>query len=199
MVVVGLTGGIGSGKTTVTNQLAKLGVAIIDADVVSRQAIQDSEVVVKIAENIGAEFVVNNRVDRTLLREAVFKDDGVRVELESILHPIVLDDILQQIDKLELQSHDFCILSVPLLLEKQRLRKLCSKIIVVDCEQQQQIERTCSRDKVTTSQVKSAMSVQLSRRQRLKQADFVVANVGTIAQLQQQVSHLFNSLHKMIV
>jgi dephospho-CoA kinase len=187
-LVIGLTGGIGSGKTTVSDFFARLGAPVIDADAIARSLLQPGENAErKVKEEFGSRILdTQGNIDRTILRKLVFADSAARLKLESILHPMVRREILAQIASVKAP---YCIVVVPLLLETG-YRELVDRILVVDCTQQLQIERASTRDNSDAGQIESIAATQASRQSRLDAADDVVDNSGDIATLEPQILQL---------
>lgn len=193
MYVVGVTGGIGSGKSAVTRQLEALGIQVVDADIVAREVVEPGEpALALIAEHFGADVLTaQGQLDRRQLRSIVFADDKKRTWLENLLHPLIRDRILQQ---LEAAQSAYTVLASPLLLETDQ-HLLVNHIVVVDVEEDQQISRTASRDNSSEEQVRAILAAQMSRQERLNRADSVVDNRGELAALADQVS----SLHQILL
>ncbi|MBP6116812.1 MAG: dephospho-CoA kinase [Neisseriaceae bacterium] len=187
--LVGLTGGIGSGKTQVSDGFAALGVPVIDADVVSRALTADGgEALPLIRAAFGAEVFAQSAVlDRAALRERVFADEAAKTQLEAILHPLILQKIALQHASL---ASTYAILSVPLLVEKKTYLSLCRRVLVVDCTEETQIERVRARNGFSRAQVLNIMAQQASRAERLAVADDVVLNEYDLAYLDQEVARL---------
>ena len=176
ILIIGITGGIGSGKTAVTELLQQANIAVIDADIIVKQLLTKTFVAELISQKLGSQFVVAGKVAKSLLRDEIFNNKVSKHTLENILHPLVFESVETEISQLATAKHNLCFISAALLLEKQRLLKLCNKIAVVDCSVQQQIQRTIQRDKVSKTQVQQIIDSQISRADRLQQADFVIDN-----------------------
>lgn len=185
---VGLTGGIGSGKTTVSEMFADLDVPVIDADVIARELLLPgtpaSELVIDaFGENITSS---TGAIDRNKLRAIVFNDEQSRKTLESIIHP----HVYKQIDQLVSQvSSPYCIIVVPLLFETGK-QGLVDRTLVVDAPFEQQVERACARDNTRPDDISKIISAQMPAQQRRELADDVIENQGTIEDLSQQVNVL---------
>lgn len=187
--IVGLTGGIGSGKTTVTNIFAELGIDIIDADIAARIVVEPgSEALVAIAQYFGTEYIDNTgQLDRAKLRSRIFSTPEDKSWLNSLLHPLIRQEILAQIAR---STSCYCILVAPLLLENN-LQTLVNRILVVDIEEQSQIERTVARDPSSPEEVARIIASQLPRTERLSFADDIINNENvTLEQVRQQVIDL---------
>ncbi|MCK7459040.1 dephospho-CoA kinase [Idiomarina aminovorans] len=186
--VVGVTGGIGSGKSAATAEFEKLGITIVDADVVARQVVMPGSPCLRaIAEHFGAELLTEKgELDRKALRQRVFSNSEDKEWLNHLLHPAIREEILTQ---LKLAQSPYVILSAPLLLEN-KLEKYCHRVLVVDVPETKQLQRTIQRDNSPKEEVEAIMKAQLSRAERLQKADDILNNNGTIESLQQQVNQL---------
>jgi dephospho-CoA kinase len=185
---IGVTGGIGSGKTTVCKLFARLGVAIIDADEIARELVSPGQPALQaIVQAFGEEFLdAQGQLRRDRLRAWVFGDREKRQRLEQILHPLIIQEMERRAD----QCHDpYCILSIPLLTET-RLRRLVHRVLVIDCPEDLQLQRVISRDHLTADEVKAIIQTQSSRETRLQMADDVIVNDGDTIILEEQVAQL---------
>lgn len=178
MLVVGLTGGIGCGKSLVSDLFhQKFDIPIIDADIIAREVSETPHVNHLLYKSFGKDYFDKDHVLlRDKLREAVFTDSKLREKLEEILHPLVYDEIKR---KLELVKSDYCIVVIPLLLEKKKT-DFIDRILVVDCAVEEQIQRVILRDQCDESHVKAIISTQIPREKRLDLADDVIENSGNI-------------------
>lgn len=174
MYVVGLTGGIGSGKSTVARMFEQLGVVTVDADDVAREVVEPGEPALdQIFQHFGMELKSEDgRLDRATLRERIFRDDTERQWLEQLLHPIIRERILHH---LRHASSEYALLVSPLLLETDQ-KQLCQRVVLVDVPTNVQIERTMKRDGNQRDQVERIMAAQMSREERLARADDVIDN-----------------------
>lgn len=195
MYVVGLTGGIGCGKSAVSRRLESFGIRVIDADIVARQVVEPHEpALADIAKHFGPEVLTNDgNLDRAQLRAIIFADEKKRTWLEQLLHPIIRDRILQQ---LESANSSYTVLVSPLLLETDQ-HLLVSHVVVVDVEEEQQISRTAARDNTSEQQVRAILAAQMQRKQRLEKADSIIDNTGDIGDLDHYVSQLHQQLLKL--
>ena len=190
--IVGLTGGIGSGKTTIANLFADLGVPLVDADVVAREVVaKDSPLLSKIVEYFGAQILTEQgELNRAALRERVFSNDEDKLWLNNLLHPAIRERMKQ---KLAEQTAPYTLFVVPLLIEN-KLTALCDRILVVDVSPQTQLARSAQRDNNNFEQIQRIMNSQVSQQERLKWADDVINNDAELAQnlphLQQKVLEL---------
>jgi dephospho-CoA kinase len=185
---VGLTGGIGAGKTTITTLFADHGVPVIDADVVARQVVEPGQpALAEIAEVFGAGILAaDGRLDRAEIRRRIFQDQVLKAQLERILHPRIYAAMLQQADSVHAP---YCILAVPLLLETGR-RDFVQRLLVVDTTPELQVQRVTTRDQLTATEVNAIIRSQVSRGDRLAAADDIIVNDGDIKQLRNQVEAL---------
>jgi len=187
--IVGLTGGIGSGKTTITNMFAALGIDIIDADIIARQVVQpQSKALAAIAQHFGTEFIhQNGELNRALLRSEIFSKPESKQWLNSLLHPIIRQTLLTEIAS---SQSRYCILVAPLLLENE-LDKLVNTVLVVDISQELQLSRTLARDSSSKEEIQAIINSQISRESRLAAADHVIDNSNNdLSSVQQQVNTL---------
>ena len=180
-MIIGLTGGIGSGKTAVSDCFAALGIDIVDADLASRVVVQKGKPCLsEIAQHFGEDILTNEaELDRAKLREIIFKSEDEKDWLESLLHPAIANQIK---DELEASKSPYAILVSPLLLETNQ-KDLCSKVLVVDVSLEIQVERTLKRDGVSEDQVRAIIKAQIARDDRLKLADEVILNDGSLEDL----------------
>ncbi|BBB28927.1 dephospho-CoA kinase [Neptunomonas japonica] len=199
MLVVGLTGGIGSGKSAASAQFELLGRPIIDADIVAREVVEPGEAALKkIVEQFGPQMLSENgKLDRASLRETVFSDSKSREWLEQLLHPIIRNRIMEKIESYQ-GSAPFAILASPLLLETDQ-HKMVDHIIVVDVPESLQIKRVISRDKNNKEQVQRIMEAQLSRQNRLELADTIIDNSSDLENLENQIKLLDIKLRELAV
>jgi len=189
-VRVGLTGGIGSGKSTVLQVLAQLGAAVIDADAISRASTAaGGSAIEAIRLRFGADFITAaGALDRERMRELVYAQPQARRDLEAIVHPLVGAETERQ-TQAALQAGARCIVyDVPLLVESGRWRQRVDRVLVVDCSPATQVARVGARDGLAPAQVEAIIAAQAPRGLRLAAADAVVCNDGiTLEQLRQQV------------
>ena len=186
---VGLTGGIGCGKTRATEIFAELGAGIVDTDVISRElTAAGGGAMPRIAEAFGAEYVApDGSLDRARMRTLVFGDADAKRRLEAILHPLIREESRRRIAA---SAAPYVLLVVPLLLETGSYRDLLNRVLVVDCDETRQIERVMARSALTADEVRSIMKHQIGRAERLAQADDVLTNDGDIKQLRHEVTKL---------
>lgn len=187
-IVVGLTGGIGSGKSAATDAFAQLGIDIIDADQVARDVVaKGSDGLAQIAAHFGPNILlVSGELDRAALREHVFQHEEEKQWLNNLLHPMIRTRMLALIAS---STSGYCILSVPLLIENN-MTAMCKRVIVVDCPESMQLARAMARDGSSKQTITSIMASQANRETRLAAADDVLNNTGSLDDLHKQVSAL---------
>lgn len=186
---IGLTGGIGSGKSTVTAMLEDYGITIIDADKISRASTANGgAAIAAISAAFGPDMIDDHgALDRRKMRDLVFKQSAARAQLEAIVHPIVQEQMQRQADQAD---SPYIVYDIPLLIESiGRYRSQFKRICVVDCDEATQISRVQSRSQLAIDEIKRIMDNQASREQRLKHADDIISNGSgvDIAELQRQV------------
>ena len=184
MFIVGLTGGIGSGKSTIAQHFIELGITCIDADLTAREVVQPGEPALDaISQYFGeAILLADGSLDRRKLREEIFANPSARKWLNELLHPLIHQRMLQQCQQ---ANSPYCILMVPLLFENN-LQSLVQRTLVIDVDEATQIRRTMQRDKTTEEQVKAIIAAQCSRQQRLTLADDVIVNTDDVTPEQRQ-------------
>lgn len=188
-LVIGLTGGIGSGKTSAANFFSALGVEAIDTDAIAHQLTQSQGVAMAaIQRDFGENFITTDgALDREKMRRLVFSDSSSRKKLEAILHPLIRTEASR---RAALTAAPYLLMVVPLLLEVGNYREMVRRILVVDCNEQSQVERAMARGGLSRQDVDAIMSAQISREERLRQADDVITNDLDMAHLRQQVETL---------
>ena len=187
--VVGLTGGIGSGKSSVAKFFANLEVDVVDTDEIAHElTCQDGSAIPPIQQLFGNDFILSDgALDRDKMRELVFSDKNARQRLEKTLHPLILAEASC---RAALAHSLYVIVVVPLLFETGDYHKIIQRVLVVDCDEQMQVARTVSRSQLKAQEVRAIMAAQISRQFRLKKADDVILNNENIDSLQKQVSDL---------
>ncbi len=181
---VGLTGGIGSGKSTVAALLARLGAAVIDADAIARQlTAPDGLAMPAIAQQFGPDFVTpKGALNRDRMRALAFTDPGAKKNLEAIIHPLVAEETARQTGAAEQAGHPCLVFDVPLLVESARWRQKVDHVLVVDCLPETQITRVMARNGLTRAAVEAIIAAQSQRLRRLQAADSVIFNDGLTLQ-----------------
>lgn len=190
--IIGLTGGIGSGKTAVSDRFKALGIHIVDADIAARTIVEPNKPAWNdIKDFFGAEVLLKDQtLNRAWLRQQVFADNDKRKKLEEITHPRIRDEIVRDLAS---STSVYTLLASPLLVESGQFN-LVEKVIVVDVPEATQIERTCSRDNNNTEQVKRIIAAQIPREQRLSHADWVIDNSLPLETLDTRVESLHQEL-----
>ena len=191
-MLIGLTGGIGSGKTAAANHFGFLGIDIVDADLASRAVVEPGQPALEaIAEHFGAAIIgADGGLDRAKLRKLVFAEESERKWLQRLLHPLISDYLAVQISG---SNSTYCLLVNPLLLESSQ-SQWCRKIIVVDTAIETQIQRTMSRDDNNREQVQNIVNAQMSRDDRLSAADFILQNDQGMDDLKKNVEKIHREL-----
>ncbi|MBL4797503.1 MAG: dephospho-CoA kinase [Oleispira sp.] len=196
-MIIGLTGGIGSGKTAVSDRFKALGVNIVDADIVARTIVEPNKPAWHDIKNyFGPEVLLEDQtLNRAWLRQQIFADENKRKKLEEFTHPRIREEIMRD---LACSTSHFTILVSPLLIESGQY-ELVEKIIVVDVPEATQLERTCLRDNNDPEQVKRIIAVQLTRDKRLTYADYVISNTHNFSthnnHLDEKVMNIYNKLN----
>ena len=191
-MIVGLTGGIGSGKSVAGDFFIELGIDVIDADHVSKNILDDNESAKKLfLEHFGEKFIdKNNNVDRALLRDEIFKNEDKKEALESIIHPLVREEIFNFIEN---SNSVYKIIMVPLIYETNS-QDFYDKIVVVDCKEENQIMRASKRDNKTKNDIINIMKNQASSNERMSIADEVIKNDSSLDDLKKQVIKVHQKL-----
>ena len=186
--IVGLTGGIGCGKTTVSNLFHALSVPVIDADIVARQVVAPgSPCLNTITEHFGPDILLENgELNRSLLRQKVFSNTEDKTWLDNLLHPAIRQRILTELAGVQ---SAYAILVAPLLLENG-LEQYVQRVLVIDVPESVQVKRTLTRDNTSEQQVKAIMAAQLPRQERLNRADDIITNDSSVAELAPKVAAL---------
>ena len=191
-MIVGLTGGIGSGKSVAGDFFIELGIDVIDADHVSKNILDDNESAKKLfLEQFGEKFIdKNNNIDRALLRDEIFKNEDKKEALESIIHPLVREEIFNFIEN---SNSVYKIIMVPLIYETNS-QDFYDKIVVVDCKEENQIIRASKRDNKTKNDIINIMKNQASSDERMSIADEVIKNDSSLDDLKKQVIKVHQKL-----
>lgn len=189
-LTIGLTGGIGSGKSTVAQIFAQRGAPVIDADVVARQVVAPgSQGLQDLVAEFGREILnMDGSLDRARLRHIAFQDAKSRERLEALLHPRIWDEMRRQAASASDEAA-YVILVIPLLIESGHTERV-DRILVVDCPQEHQTRRAMARDHASAEEIQAIMAAQVSRQQRLEAADDIIDNSGDIDALTSQVNRL---------
>jgi|SRR6476661_5077584 len=187
--VVGVTGGIGSGKSTAADMFAEYGAGLVDTDAIALALTQAGQpAVLEIARRFGPEYVTaEGALDRARMRAQVFSDPAAKRDLEAILHPLIRTQVAAQVRS---ATAPYVMILIPLLVETGGYPTLVKRILVVDADERTQIERTMARSALTEDQVRAIMRTQVSRQERLAAADDIIDNNGGLDHLRSQVEAL---------
>ena len=192
---IGLTGGIASGKSTVADIFAELGVPVIDTDVIAREVVQPGEPAInEIRERFGDAVIdTKDHLDRAAMRKIIFADETARLDLEAILHPRIGEQVRRQADA---ACGPYQLIVVPLLIGSP-IREYVDRILVVDCDEKTQIQRLLKRDSESIEQAQKILDSQPSRQERLAIADDVIINDQELEQIQSQVIALHQHYQRL--
>jgi len=187
--VIGLTGGIGSGKSTAAKLFEELGAAVVDTDEIAHElTASGGGAMAALREAFGPGFLTpDGALDRAKMRQLVFGDRDAKQRLEAVLHPMIRAETAARIAG---SDRPYSIAVVPLLLETGAYRTLTNRVLVVDCAEEEQVRRASQRSGIAEDAVRAIMAAQLPRAERLKCADDVLANTGGVASLREQVARL---------
>src|SRR5262245_21298158 len=192
MFVVGLTGGIGSGKSAAADEFAALGVPVVDTDAIAHQLTEKGGAAIADIERVfGSEFLANGSLDRARMRKHAFADPAAKRALEGLLHPMIRDESARRIVAAERQNEGpYVLLVVPLLIESPDYRSRVDRVLVVDAPEDVQVERVRARSHLPHAEVRAIMRTQVPRAERLRAADDVIDNAGSRDALRKQVAAL---------
>lgn len=194
--LIGLTGGIGSGKSAVSNLLSELGAGVIDTDLISHHiTASGGKAIPLITTAFGANFIdPQGALNRPKMRTLVFEDPSARQVLEQITHPLIQQETAKQAIQMAQSKASYLVFVVPLLIESGFWEKLIDHLIVVDCPEETQIQRVMHRNNMARLEVENILKAQTSRNVRLVKADTVIENKGTLDELKPQVLELHQHL-----
>ena len=190
MLIIGLTGGIGSGKSEVSRLFSELGVPIVDVDVISHQLTAKGQSTLQAIANQFGTIVLNKdgSLNRERLREIVFNNTEARYALEAIMHPAIYEEAMIELNRNK--AIPYQILVVPLLFESTRYQKLINHSLVIDCDSATQIDRASKRDGSSKSQIEKIIAAQIPRETRNQLADDIITNNGSLDDLKEKVIQL---------
>ncbi len=193
---VGLTGGIGSGKTAVSDRLSQFGAGIVDTDLIAHQITASHGIAIPfIQKQFGAEFIDSSgALDRAKMRKLVFADPDARKALEAITHPLIREETIRQAKQLMEEKAPYLVFVVPLLIESGNWLSLLDYLVVVDCPKEVQIDRVMHRSKLSRNEVEKILGAQASRQERISHADMVIENQGSLDSLQAEVLKLHQKI-----
>ncbi len=190
MLIIGMTGGIGSGKSEASKIFASLNIEVIDLDKISKEITEKNQEAIQEIKNLFGQSLFNkeNELDRKKLRDMIFSDKNLKIKLENILHPKILAEVKK---KLSIFSDEpYVVIDIPLLFETNQYVPLISRSLVIDCELSDQIERVRKRDGMEIAMVQSIISQQVDRNTRIQRGDDVILNDGSIESLEDSIKKL---------
>ena len=190
MLIIGMTGGIGSGKSEALKIFASLNIEVIDLDKISKEITEKNQEAIQEIKNLFGQSLFNkeNELDRKKLRDMIFSDKNLKIKLENILHPKILAEVKK---KLSIFSDEpYVVIDIPLLFETNQYVPLISRSLVIDCELSEQIERVRKRDGMEIAMVQSIISQQVDRNTRIQRGDDVILNDGSIESLEDSIKKL---------
>lgn len=192
---IGLTGGIGCGKSTVCDLFAELGISIIDADLIAREIVEPGQPALsQLSQYFGPQILhADGSLNRATLRQTIFKDEAARQTINEIMHPLIFKEIEQRINNLDSL---YCIVAVPLLFETGYQNKF-DRVLVIDCDPDTQIQRVSQRDQADLQQIQAIIDSQIPCSRRLELADDIIDNMSSLQILAEQVKKLHNSYTKL--
>ena len=195
--LIGLTGGIGSGKTAVSDLLAKLGAGIVDTDLIAHQITAPHGAAIALIEKqFGPDFIAaDGALNRDKMRALVFAKPEARKSLEAITHPLIRQETVRQALRLGKEGVPYLVFVVPLLIESSSWIELIDRLVLVDCSEETQIQRVMQRSNLPREEIERILAAQASREERLKHADVVIKNQGSLKDLEVAVQ----SLHQKIL
>ncbi len=190
MFIIGMTGGIGSGKSEALKIFESLNIKVIDLDNIAKEITDSSHQAIQEIKLVfgDAIFDKDNRLDRKKLREIIFSEKDQKINLEKILHPKILEEVMRRLNVLSNES--YVVIDIPLLFETNQYTSLISRSLVIDCKVNDQIERVKKRDGIDTSVIQSIIEQQVGRNYRIERADDVVVNDGSIEKLEESIKVL---------
>ena len=196
MFIIGLTGGIGSGKSAATKILKEIGLKNIDLDQITRDLMKPGELgYIEIKKAFGEKYIdINSAIDRKLLRSEIFSSLEFKKRIESILHPIIFEECNKKLNKLKHEK--YLVLVIPLLFETKTYINLIDESLLIDCDLRTQIERVINRDDVSEALANRIIKNQMSRDKKLLLADKVILNDGNINNLKAQLESYYKNLLK---
>jgi dephospho-CoA kinase len=195
MFIIGLTGGIGSGKSAAAEILKELGLKVIDLDLITHELMRPGELgYIEIKKEFGEKYIdTKGALDRKLLREAIFSSFDLKKRIESILHPIIFEECNKQLNILKHEK--YIVLVIPLLFETKNYISLIDESLLIDCDLEAQIERVIKRDNVSKVLVNRIIKNQMNREEKQLLADKVILNDGNINHLKTQLDSYYKKLH----
>ena len=195
MFIIGLTGGIGSGKSAAAKILKELGLKVIDLDQITHELMMPSELgYIEIKKEFGEKYIdTKGAIDRKLLREEIFSSFDLKKRIESILHPIIFEECNKQLNLLK--HENYIVLVIPLLFETKNYISLIDESLLIDCDLETQIERVIKRDSISKTLANRIIKNQMNREKKQLLADKVILNDGNINHLKTQLDVYYKKLH----
>jgi dephospho-CoA kinase len=195
MFIIGLTGGIGSGKSAAAEILKELGLKVIDLDLITHELMRPGELgYIEIKKEFGEKYIdTKGALDRKLLRQEIFSSFDLKKRIESILHPIIFEECNKQLNILKHEK--YIVLVIPLLFETKNYISLIDESLLIDCDLEAQIERVIKRDNVSKGLVNRIIKNQMNREEKQLLADKVILNDGNINHLKIQLDSYYKKLH----
>ena len=195
MFIIGLTGGIGSGKSAAAKILKELGLKVIDLDQITHELMMPSELgYIEIKKEFGEKYIdTKGAIDRKLLREEIFSSFDLKKRIESILHPIIFEECNKQLNILKHEK--YIVLVIPLLFETKNYISLIDESLLIDCDLEAQIERVIKRDSISKTLANRIIKNQMNREKKKLFADKVILNDGNINHLKTQLDSYYKKLH----
>ena len=196
MFIIGLTGGIGSGKSAATKILKEIGLKNIDLDQITHDLMKPGELgYIEIKKDFGEKYIdTKNAIDRKLLRYEIFSSLDLKKRIESILHPIIFEECNKQLNKLKHEKN--LVLVIPLLFETKTYSSIIDESLLIDCDLETQVKRVIKRDKTSEALANRIIKNQMSRDEKLLLADKVILNNGDISNLKAQLDGYYKNLLK---
>lgn len=197
--LIGLTGGIGSGKTAASKLLAKLGAGIIDTDLIAHElTAPQGRAIPLILEKFGPQYIgLDGALDRAKMRSLVFENPKARQLLESVTHPLIRQETIKQALQLAKDAAPYLVFVVPLLIESGNWNGLIDHLVVMDCPKEAQIDRVMQRSKLSRQEIEMILAAQASREERLRVADTVIKNQGSLKDLELEVQSLHQKIQQI--
>ena len=194
MFIIGLTGGIGSGKSAAAEILKELGLKVIDLDLITHELMRPGELgYIEIKKEFGEKYIdTKGALDRKLLREEIFSSFDLKKRIESILHPIIFEECNKQLNLLKHEK--YIVLVIPLLFETKNYISLIDESLLIDCDLKTQIERVIKRDNVSKALANRIIKNQMNRQEKQLLADKVILNDGNINHLENQLDSYYKKL-----
>ena len=195
MFIIGLTGGIGSGKSAAAEILKELGLKVIDLDLITHELMRPGELgYIEIKKEFGEKYIdTKGAIDRKLLREEIFSSFDLKKRIESILHPIIFEECNKQLNLLKHEK--YIVLVIPLLFETKNYISLIDESLLIDCDLETQIERVIKRDSISKTLANRIIKNQMNREKKQLLADKVILNDGNINHLKTQLDSYYKKLH----